>query len=115
LEKEVWNTKAQDIELFKKSDGTYKTQFSLENLHDEPGTSGAIRLTLNQSSLQDVYPKLYTLALSRSDKEKTIPNEPYIPFAEDIELNYSATESAYSYLRKDSEGEASKMKNTAVS
>jgi hypothetical protein len=44
LEKEVWNTKAQDIELFKKSDGTYKTQFSLK-IHDEAGTSGAIRLT----------------------------------------------------------------------
>lgn len=109
LEKEVWNTKAQGLELFKKSDGTYKTQFSLENLHDEPGTSGAIRLTLNQSSLQDVYPKLYTLALSSNPiKKKLIPNEPYIPFAEDIELNYSAVESVYSYLSKDAAGEASK-------
>ncbi len=109
LEREVWYTKANDIEVFKKVGDGYKTQFSINNISNESGTSESIRLTLNQSSLQDVYPKLYTLALSSNPvKGKLIPNEPYIPFAEDIELNYSAKENAYSYLSKDSNGEASK-------
>lgn len=112
LEREVWQEKGKDLELFKKSESGYKTQFSIFNTSHESGTSEAIRLTLNQSALQDVYPKLYTLALSsKPASEKLIPNEPYIPFAEDIELNYSASESAYSYLGKDSAGEASKSED----
>lgn len=107
LEQEIWYTKAQDINLFNIVNNSYKTQFSINS--NELGTSESIRLTLNQSSLQDVYPKLYTLALSSdSEKKKLIPNEPYIPLAEDIELNYSAQETAYSYLRKDADGAASK-------
>lgn len=109
LDKEVWHTKANDFDLFKKTDKGYKTQFSINNTGNKSGTSESIRLTLNQSSLQDVYPKLYTLALSSDQKyKKFIPNEPYIPFAEDIELNYSAKENAYSYLKKDADGAASK-------
>lgn len=107
LEEGIWYPKAQDINLFSKGKDGYKTLFSISS--NESGTSEAIRLTLNQSSLQDVYPKLYTLALSSgSEKKKLIPNEPYIPFAEDIELNYSAEETAYSYLRKDTDGTVSK-------
>lgn len=109
LEKEVWREKGNNIELFRKMENGYKTQFSIQNTNAIPGTSEAIRLTLNQSALQDVYPKLYTLALSSDPaKNKLVPNEPYIPFAEDIELNYSARETAYSYLDKDSNGKAAK-------
>jgi len=115
LEKEVWYTKAHNIDVFKKVDGAYKTQFSINNLSNESGTSESIRLTLNQSSLQDLYPKLYTLALSSNPTiGKLIPNEPYIPFAEDIELNYSATETAYSYLSRDVNGEASKSQGVQL-
>lgn len=115
LDKEIWHTKANDIDLFKKIENGYQTQFSINNVSDESGTSEVIRLTLNQSSLHDVYPKLYTLALSAgSNSKKKIPNEPYIPFAEDIELNYSAKEDAYSYLNEDSEGEASKSKEVQL-
>ncbi|WP_426278705.1 baseplate J/gp47 family protein [Chryseobacterium sp. S-02] len=115
LEKEVWYEKVNDLELFKKVEGVYKTQFSINNTSNESGTSESIRLTLNQSSLHDVYPKLYTLVLSSDPKyKKLIPNEPYIPFAEDIELSYSAKENAYSYLRKDSNGEATKSVGVQV-
>lgn len=111
LEKEVWYEKGNDIELFKKEENGYKTQFSIFNTSNESGTGEAIRVTLNQSLLQDVYPKLYTLALSSNPNSgKLIPNEPYIPLAEDIELSYSAKETAYSYLTKDASGEASKSK-----
>jgi hypothetical protein len=115
LEKEIWYAKANDIDVFKNTDGAYKTQFSINNTSNESDTSESIRLTLNQSSLQDVYPKLYTLALSSEPKyKKLIPNEPYIPFAEDIELNYSAKENAYSYLDKSSDGAASKSKGVQL-
>ncbi|UMQ43436.1 baseplate J/gp47 family protein [Chryseobacterium sp. Y16C] len=115
LEKEVWYDKVNDLELFKKVEGSYKTQFSINNTNNEAGTSESIRLTLNQSSLHDVYPKLYTLALSSEPKyKKLIPNEPYIPFAEDIELSYSAKENAYSYLRKDSNGISTKSEGVQV-
>lgn len=115
LDKEVWYPKTNDFDLFKKVEEFYTTQFSINNTSNEAGTSESIRLTLNQSSLQDVYPKLYTLALSSdSTYKKLIPNEPYIPFAEDIELNYSAKESVYSYLRKDADGVASKNKGLVL-
>lgn len=115
LDKESWHTEATDIEVFKKEGDGYKTQFSVRNISDDPGTGEAIRLTLNQSQLQDVYPKLYTLALSSDPKAgKLIPNEPYIPFAEDIELNYSAKDYVYSYLKKDSRGEASKSEGVQL-
>ncbi|MFL9833759.1 baseplate J/gp47 family protein [Chryseobacterium terrae] len=115
LDKEIWHTKAHNIDVFKKVENGYQTQFSVNHQSEEAGTSEAIRLTFNQSSLQDVYPKLYTLALSSEAKaEKIIPNEPYIPFAEDIELNYSAKEEVYVYLRKNSEGEILKSEGVQL-
>lgn len=116
LDKEIWYTKANNIDVFKKVEGVgYQTQFSINNRSGESGTSESIRLTFNQSSLQDVYPKLYTLALSSDSKaEKLIPNEPYIPLAEDIELNYSAKDEVYLYLKKDSEGEALKSEDVQL-
>src|SRR5690606_20173368 len=101
--------------LFKTSEKEYKTEFSIFNASNKAGTSESIRLTLQQSFLQDVYPKLYTLALSSDpENEKIVPNEPYIPFAEDIELNYTAKESAYSYLTKNFRGEASESNGVQV-
>lgn len=115
LEKEIWRDRGNDIPLFLKTENGYKTQFSIHNTNSEPGTSEAVRVTINQSALQDVYPKLYTLALSSDPgKNKIVPNEPYIPFAEDIELNYSAKENVYSYLSKDSAGTISKSKGVQL-
>jgi hypothetical protein len=115
LDKEAWYTVSHDITLFDKAEGSYSTRFSVSSISGQPGTSEALRVTLKQSFLQDVYPKLYTLALSSNpEKNKLIPNEPYIPFAEDIELNYSASETAYSYLSRDEEGQASKNSGMQV-
>lgn len=112
LEKEIWAVKAANIELFQKKGDTYQTNFSVNNSSTISGTSELIRLTLNQSALQDVYPKLYTLALTSTVKSKLIPNEPYIPMAEDIELNYSAFDSAYAVLSSTSDGNP--LKNDGV-
>ena len=95
LEKEGWAIKATDIQLYQKTETGYQTYFSIKNASPVAGTSESIRLTLKQSALQDVYPKLYTLALTSGETNILIPNEPYIPVTENVELNYSASESAY--------------------
>jgi hypothetical protein len=96
LDKKVWSVKETDVTLFQKKDGNYQTFFSVINSSTVVGTTESIRLTLNKSALQDVYPKLYTLALTSARESILIPNEPYIPLAEDIELNYKASENLYS-------------------
>jgi len=95
LEKEGWAIKATDIELYQKTETGYQTYFAIKNTNPVAGTSESIRLTLKQSALQDVYPKLYTLAITSGETKTLIPNEPYIPLAENMELNYTASESAY--------------------
>lgn len=114
LDKEIWHNQESDIALFKKNGNVYQTQFSVKSTSDEAGTGEAIRVKLKKSLLQDLYPKLYTLVLSDPQKLKVVPNEPYIPFAEDIELSYSATETAYHSLRKDSEGELLKSEEVQM-
>lgn len=55
--------------------------------------AGPIRLSLNQSFLQELFPRIYALALtSDAVANATIPNEPYIPLAENITINYIAEE-----------------------
>ncbi len=95
LEKEGWAIKGTDIQLYQKTETGYQTNFTIQNSGSVAGTSESIRLTLKQSALQDVYPKLYTLALTSGETSVLIPNEPYIPVTENVELNYSASESAY--------------------
>jgi hypothetical protein len=112
FDKEEWFAKAADVKLFQKIGDKYQTKFSINNTGNTSDTCESIRLTLEQSALQDVYPKLYTLALtSAPNKNKLIPNEPYIPFAEDIELSYTAQEDAYSVLSKAIDGNPLKSKN----
>jgi hypothetical protein len=113
LEKEEWSPKTSGIELFKKTGTKYQAQFSVSN-NTASVTCESVRLTLNQSALQDIYPKLYTLALTSTKTDILIPNEPYIPFAEDIELNYTAQEDAYFYLSADTKGNISKSNNVQL-
>lgn len=55
--------------------------------------NGPIRVTLKQSFLHELYPKIYTLALRSEEENVLIPNEPYTPVVDTIELNYTAAES----------------------
>ncbi|MFB6317230.1 baseplate J/gp47 family protein [Saccharicrinis sp. FJH54] len=52
--------------------------------------NGPLRVTLNQSFLHELYPKIYTLALRSDEENVLIPNEPYTPVVDTIELNYTA-------------------------
>jgi hypothetical protein len=92
LNKENWENKDTSTILFKKNDTAYETKFSVAGSTYDIDKSGPIRLTLNQSFLHSLYPKIYTLAIMSKVAETLIPNEAYTPFAEAISLNYTAEE-----------------------
>ncbi|MCK5730573.1 MAG: hypothetical protein KAH68_05835, partial [Draconibacterium sp.] len=88
--KEDWESVDKNIVLFTKSTDEYKTHFSVLNSSYEMDKNGPVRLSLAQSFLHDLFPRIYALALSSEKKDALIPNEPYTPFAEIVTLNYSA-------------------------
>ncbi len=53
--------------------------------------AGPIRLSLNQSFMHEMYPRIYALAMSSTFNNALIPNEPYTPEIEEIHLNYEAS------------------------
>ena len=78
----------QDVSLFIRNGDKCYAEFSVANTDIEAG-NGPIRLSLNQSFLHDMFPRLY--AMSITDENAPIPNEPYTPFVEQIILDYSAS------------------------
>ncbi|WP_405205931.1 baseplate J/gp47 family protein [Aquimarina sp. LLG6339-5] len=94
--KEEWDSKSnpESVILFEDldDDNLYETNFSVAGSSYEIGKSGPLRLTLNQSFLHFLFPRIYTLALSSDNDETLIPNDPYTPFVDVISLNYSAEE-----------------------
>jgi len=92
LDKENWDNKNSAAILFTKKDTFYTTEFSIAGDTYEIDKSGPVRLTLNQSFLHALYPKIYMLAIMSENPETLIPNEAYTPLAESISLNYTAEE-----------------------
>ncbi|MBQ4805309.1 baseplate J/gp47 family protein [Aquimarina sp. MMG015] len=94
--KEEWDNESnpESVILFEDlvDDNLYETNFSVDGSSYEIGKSGPLRLTLNQSFLHFLFPRIYTLALSSDNDETLIPNDPYTPFADVITFNYSAEE-----------------------
>ncbi|PXY46380.1 baseplate J/gp47 family protein [Flavobacterium hydrophilum] len=95
LNKEVWDEQDKTVDLFEDKDGDkiFESKINVKGNY-ELGKSGPIRLTLNQSFLHSLFPKVYTLAIMNvtTDPTTPIPNEPYTPVVESISLNYSAEE-----------------------
>ncbi|WP_430406436.1 baseplate J/gp47 family protein [Fluviicola sp.] len=91
-----WKIPVQNnLDLFVTDGGTpveYKTNFGISNSSFTENTSGPVRLTLDQSFLQEIYPRIYSLAMMSTNPNVPIPNQPYIPFADTISLSYSATD-----------------------
>ncbi len=54
---------------------------------------GFIRYTLQQSFLNELYPKLYATALSKDSEKTLVPNEPYIPIIDSLRVSYKAEHS----------------------
>ncbi len=88
--KEEWESVIENMVLFTKIEDEYKTIFSVSNTSYEEDKNGPVRLSLNQSFLQELFPRIYALALSSEKKDALIPNESYIPFVETITLKYTA-------------------------
>lgn len=86
-ENKQWDFK-QDINLFQKEQNDFYTKFQVTSPPDKQ--SDGLKLSLINDFLHDLYPTIYTLALSSDDEKVLIPNQPYTPFAEYIELNYEA-------------------------
>lgn len=91
-----WNNPLQNnIQLFV-PDGTdpieFETNFGVSNNSFAANAAGPVRLTLNQSFLQEIYPRIYSLAMMSTNPNVPIPNQPYIPFADAISLSYTATD-----------------------
>jgi len=97
LNKEVWDIQPKEAILFVDPDSTFLFESNIQidgTTYLEINKAGAIRISLNQSFLHSIYPKIYTLAIlsSATNPSTLIPNEPYTPMAESISLNYAAEE-----------------------
>lgn len=96
LNKEVWDNQNTAVKLFVDTDGdkVYESNINVKGNTYGIDKSGPIRLTLNQSFLHSLFPKVYTLAIMNvaTTPSTPIPNEPYTPVVESISLNYSAEE-----------------------
>lgn len=73
------------------------TQLLFDNVIQQENFSstakkGFIRLSLRQSFLHALYPKIYAIALSKEEtKNALIPNQPYTPMVETIRIGYEAS------------------------
>jgi hypothetical protein len=92
--KEEWVTLPGKLTLFNAEGDGFATDFSVTNAGYETDKNGPARLSLDQSFLHELFPRIYALALASNDKKALIPNEPYTPLVETIRLNYTATASS---------------------
>ncbi len=92
-DKEEWKDAITGLPIFN-DDGQkdfFKLNFTIDNLNYEPDKNGPARISLNQSFLHELFPRIYALAFSSEEDDTLIPNEPYIPLVEKITLDYNAT------------------------
>lgn len=97
--KEEWKAIEEDQVLFSElldqeteAFLNYECKFSVTNASGyEPETVEGVKLSLNNTFLHELFPRLYALALT-SETDVLIPNEPYTPIGEQITINYTAEE-----------------------
>ncbi len=92
--KEEWELAINNLSLFTKDGDQFQTNFSVTNSSYEADKNGPVRLSLSQSFLHELFPRIYALAFSSQEKGALIPNEPYTPMVETVSLNYTAQTSA---------------------
>ncbi len=91
--KNNWASVSDNLVLFTPSGDGYQCAFDVTNNQFDTRKNGQLQLSLNQTFLHEMYPRIYTLAL-QNDNKTLIPKEPYLPLIESIELSYSATAQA---------------------
>ncbi len=90
FDEEELKTVQDKLTLFTDSedDKVFETNLSVNN-NFTTGENGPIKLSLKQSFLHSVFPRVYALALTNSE-DTLIPNEPYTPMIETMTMNYTA-------------------------
>ncbi|WP_339921853.1 hypothetical protein [uncultured Cyclobacterium sp.] len=90
-----WTTKVAEEVLFETDAEGFKTSFDIVpgNGKDHLDISEGIKVTLLQSFLSEMYPRLYALAMSSDQPDTPIPNEPYTPLMESLLLDYETEDS----------------------
>ncbi len=101
LHKEIWEDAGKDQVLFtnvvdpvtEKVTSAFETNIEFTSSKDQyhVDKTGPIRLSLKESFLHEMFPRLYALALMTDGA--LIPNEPYTPQVESIHIDYTAEES----------------------
>ena len=86
----------QEEALFIADAGSYKSQFAVSNSNQkfDTGENGGLRLTLKNSFLHDMYPRIYAMAMMDETKTALIPKEPYTPLIESFTVGYTAETTA---------------------
>jgi hypothetical protein len=96
LYQEKWVGNGTKKPLFKQeSDSSFTSTIVLSGKGYLRGETGPIRIRLDQSFMHELYPSMYAIALSAQNKSLPIPNEPYTPFAEDLQLSYTAFDTVF--------------------
>lgn len=68
----------------------FETNFSVGDNGYSNIKSGPLAITLKQSFLQELYPRIYALAMMDDDVNVLIPNQPYTPLADYVTVDYTA-------------------------
>ena len=99
---EVKNNEGQPI-MFQPDGNKFKMDFTVkfDSTNYDVDKNGPIRLSLNQSFLHELFPRIYALAFSKIDENILIPKEPYTPMVDTIRLNYSAKAEIYSTIKEE--------------
>lgn len=101
-EDQGWETKLPEEVLFETDSEGFKTSFDIlpEGGNSRLELREGIKITLLQSFLSEMYPRIYALAMSSDQPETPIPNEPYIPLLENLQVEYE-TEDLFNLSNSD--------------
>jgi hypothetical protein len=94
LSNNVWTENKNNQTLFTKKGDVFKTNFNITNTGFNTEKNGQLKMISKQSFLHNLYPKIYTLALASQNPDIILPNEPYTPLAENLILDYTASETS---------------------
>jgi hypothetical protein len=86
----------QEEALFVAEVDSYKSHFTVANSNQkfDTGENSGLRLTLKNTFLHEMYPRIYAMAMMDETKTALIPKEPYTPLVESFTVGYTAETTA---------------------
>ncbi|XOV67690.1 MAG: baseplate J/gp47 family protein [Fluviicola sp.] len=90
----AWADLNDNVTLFLDTPTQYSTSFGFNQSDANGKDTEGLRISLNQSFLHEMYPKLYATALLtiNTENEAPLPNEPYSPLTESVVMSYTASD-----------------------